>query len=258
MKNISNNLFSLRGKIAVITGGNTGIGRAIAKGFITAGAEVWVHGRINARGSVVVEPKDRRALTGDFRRAKDIERLVAKLHSELRRIDILVNNAGTEQPMRFSQLSTRILSETMQVNAFAPAQIIHGLLPLLEASHGASIINLTSIHDSVPYPGNMAYSMSKAALAMLTKTLSIELAPLGIRINNLAPGAIKTAINGCLIDKIGRKKFAEWIPAGRIGSVDEMVGPAIFLASNASTYCTGATLYADGAYMHNIVRYSDD
>jgi NAD(P)-dependent dehydrogenase (short-subunit alcohol dehydrogenase family) len=258
MKIVPSNLFSLRGKIALVTGGNTGIGRAIADGFIAAGADVWVHGCSKGRGKPAAVPPHRRLLMGDFTRTKDVERLVEKLRAEVGRLDILVNNAGTEQPVRFSQLSARTLRETMQVNAFAPARIIQGLLPLLEASDGASIVNLTSIHDSVPYPGNVAYSMSKAALAMLTTTLAIELAPLGIRVNNLAPGAIRTEINGRLIDKIGRKRFAAWIPAGRIGRVDEMVGPAIFLASKASSYCTGATLYADGAYMHNIVRYADD
>ncbi len=125
----------------------------------------------------------------------------------------------------------------------------------LSPSTFSLVINLTSVHATAPYPGNLAYSMSKAVLAMLTKTLAIELAPLGIRVNSLAPGVIETDINRAVLDRIGRESFAAWIPAGRIGTVAEVVGPAVFLASAASAYCTGATLYADGGYRQTLVRY---
>ena len=110
----------------------------------------------------------------------------------------------------------------------------------------------------MPYPHNAAYSMTKAELAMFTKTAAVELAPDGIRVNNLAPGAVETDINREVLDEIGREKFAEWIPAGRVGQTREMVGPALFLASPASSYVTGATLYADGGYLQNLVRYRPD
>jgi gluconate 5-dehydrogenase len=97
--------------------------------------------------------------------------------------------------------------------------------------------------------------MSKAALHMFTSTLALELGPMGIRINNLAPGAVETDLNREVIDEIGRDKFGEWIPLGRVARVEEMIGPAIFLASSASSYVNGATLYADGGYKLNLVRY---
>jgi len=107
----------------------------------------------------------------------------------------------------------------------------------------------------MPYPHNLDYNMSKAALNMFSRSLALELGPKGIRVNNLAPGAVETDINKNVIDQIGRDKFGEWIPLGRVSTVQEMVGPAIFLASEASSYVNGATLYADGGYMLNLVRY---
>jgi NAD(P)-dependent dehydrogenase (short-subunit alcohol dehydrogenase family) len=97
--------------------------------------------------------------------------------------------------------------------------------------------------------------MSKAALNMFSRSLALELGPKGIRVNNLSPGAVETDINKDVIDQIGRDKFGEWIPLGRVSTVQEMIGPAIFLASDASSYVNGATLYADGGYMLNLVRY---
>jgi gluconate 5-dehydrogenase len=134
-------------------------------------------------------------------------------------------------------------------------ELTQRLLPLLKAAPGASIINVTSIHDTVPYPGNFAYAMSKAALAMFTRSAALDLAPYGIRVNNLAPGAVATDLNREVIEAIGDEKFREWIPLGRVAQSDEMVGPAIFLASDAASYLTGATLYADGGYMQNLLRY---
>ena len=133
--------------------------------------------------------------------------------------------------------------------------LTHLLLPLLKKSSGASVINITSVHETIPYPHNASYSMSKAALCMFTRVMALELAPHKIRVNNLAPGAVETDLNRDVLDRIGRDKFAEWIPLGRVATADEMIPPAVFLASDASKYITGTTLYAEGGYIHNLVRY---
>jgi gluconate 5-dehydrogenase len=166
-----------------------------------------------------------------------------------------VNNAGIEPVMPLEKLELAKFDACFAVNVRAPMQLTTALLPLLKAANGASVINVTSIHDTTPYPHNAVYSMSKAALAMFTKVAAIELAPFKIRVNNLAPGAIETDINREVIEQMGRQNFAQWIPAGRVGTVDEVVGPALFLASDAASYVTGATLYADGGYRHNLLRY---
>jgi gluconate 5-dehydrogenase len=243
---------NLTNKVALVTGSSRGIGRAIAEALERAGARVWFHG--------TGDDADRRPfyVKADFTRPADVERLAQTLLARETRLDILVNNAGLEPIMPLSAVDLAKYDACFAVNVRAPLQLTTALLPLLRESGrtgGASVINITSIHDTVPYPHNAVYSMSKAALAMFTKTAAVELAPLGIRVNNLAPGAIETDINRHVIDQIGREKFAEWIPAGRVGTVEEVVGPALFLASPASSYVTGATLHADGAYRHNLVRY---
>ena len=244
----------LTNKIALVTGSTRGIGQAIARAFEKAGARVWYHGTAPAETC----PSRQLYVQSDFTRAADVQRLADTITGAEPRLDILVNNAGIEPVMPLDAMDMAKFDACFAVNVRAPLQLTTALLPLLKRSGRASVVNVTSIHDSVPYPHNAAYSMSKAALAMFTKTASIELAPHGIRVNNLAPGAIETDLNREVIEQIGRDKFAKWIPAGRVGTVDEIVGPALFLASDAASYVTGATLYADGAYRHHLVRYRPD
>ena len=238
----------LRNKIAVVTGSSRGIGRAIAEAFERAGARVWFHGTGESSGH-------EHFVRADFTRPAEVQRMAETIAAAEQRLDILVNNAGFEPVMPLEKIDLSNYDDCFAVNVRAPLHLTTALLPLLKAAKGASVINVTSIHDTVPYPHNAVYSMSKAALAMFSKAAAIELAPFGIRVNNLAPGAIETDINREVIDKIGRDKFAKWIPAGRVGTVDEIVGPALFLVSDAASYVTGETLYCDGGYRHHLVRY---
>lgn len=248
---------SLVGRRALVTGATQGIGLAIARGFAKAGADVWVSGRDSLGLALQPEFGDR-FVQADLNDPDGATSLAQAIVSRCDRLDILVNNAGVEKPMSVERLSLDALDETWRVNARAPVQLVSALLPMLKASGRASVINITSIHSTTPYAGNLAYCMSKAALEMATKVAAIELAPFGIRVNNLSPGAIETDINRDVLDRIGRQKFAEWIPSGRVGIVEEVVGPAIFLASDAASYVTGTTLCADGAYNLNLLRYRAD
>lgn len=245
----------LEGRIALVTGSTGGIGRAIAEGFAAQGAKVWVHGRREAAGRALAEQLGGRFVQADLAHESEVARLADALLENEQQLDILVNNAGVEIIMPVEQLDLAKLDLMWAVNVRAPIQLTHALLPLLRRAQGASIINVTSIHDTMPYPHNAAYSLSKAALAMFTKAAAVELAPLGIRVNNFAPGAVETEINREVIREVGEDKFREWIPLGRVAQADEMIGPALFLASSMSSYMTGATLYVDGAYLQNLVRY---
>ena len=253
-----------REKVALVTGSTRGIGRAIAEAFEKAGARVWFHGTSD-QGRAVADAVKQPFVRADFSRVEEIGAVAEMILAQEKRLDILVNNAGIEPIMPLASIDWGKYEACFNVNVRAAVQLTTALLPLLKVSGaarfsgpglgGASVINITSIHDSVPYPHNAVYSMTKAALNMFTKAAAIELAPLGIRVNSLAPGAIETDINRAVIDQIGREKFAEWIPAGRVGTVAEVVGPAMFLASDAASYVTGEALYADGAYRHHLVRY---
>ena len=248
-------LFRLEGKVALVTGSGRGIGQAIAEGFAAVGARVWVNARDPVKGQRIAGAIGGRYVRADLSSSADIAAMVRSVEKEEKKLDILVNNAAIEVILPFEKTDLAKADEIWRVNVRAAEELTFGLLPLLKAAGRASIINITSIHDSMPYPHNLDYNMSKAALNMFTRTLAVELGPKGIRVNNLAPGPVETDLNREVIDSIGRDKFAEWVPLGRVSTVDEMVGPAIFLASEASSFVNGATLYADGGYMLNLVRY---
>ena len=251
----------LKDKVAVVTGSSRGIGRAIAEALAVAGARVWFHGTSD-EGWQVADAVEQPFVRADFTNPDEVRAMADTIRQQEKRLDILVNNAGIEPIMPLEAIDWTKYEACFNVNVRAAVQLTTAMLPLLKAAGssagGASVINITSIHDAVPYPHNCVYSMTKAALNMFTKAAAVELAPRGIRVNSLAPGAIETDINREVIDKMGRAKFAEWIPAGRVGTVDEVGGPALFLASEAASYVTGETLYADGAYRHHLVRYRPD
>ncbi len=247
----------LDGKVALVTGSTSGIGKALAQGFAAAGARVWVHGRNEAAGEALAEQLGARFVAADLAHSEQVERLAETILNEETQLDVLVNNAGVEIIMPIEKMDMDKLDQIWRINVRAPFQLTHLLLPRLKQARG-SVINITSIHDTMPYPNNSAYSASKAALAMFSKTIAVELAPHGVRVNNFAPGAVETEINRDVIHEIGEDKFREWIPLGRVAQTEEMIGPALFLASDASSYVTGTTLYADGGYLQNLVRYRPD
>ena len=249
------NQFRLDGKVALVTGSTRGIGRSIACGLAQAGAKVWIHGRESAEGEQLEREIGGRFIKGDLSDASQIARIAQTIAEEESALDILVNNAGFETIMPFESYRMSVFDLIMQVNLRAPVELTKLLLPLLKRAHSASIVNVTSIHAQTPAAHNSAYCMSKAALDMFTATLAVEFGPLGIRVNNLAPGAIRTDMNSTLIDNLGPGTFDEWVPLGRVGTADEMIGPVLFLASEASSYVTGATLLADGGYSRNLLRY---
>ena len=248
-------LFSLKGKTALVTGSTRGIGKEVARGLISAGAKVYVHGRDIKVVSEVAEELGGLAVAGDLSQPDSVAQIADTLLGHEAKLDVLINNAGIEIMAPLEQLQLPDLDTTYRVNLRAPLELIQRLLPLLKASGTASVINITSIHETVPYFGNAAYCASKAALAMTTKVLAIELAPYRIRVNNLAPGAVETDINREVIEQIGHEQFAQWIPMGRVAQTHEMIGPLLFLASEASSYVTGTSLFADGGYKEHLVRY---
>ncbi len=165
------------------------------------------------------------------------------------------------QPLE--QLDLPAIDTTWQINLRAPLQLTSELLPLLraaaDANGDASVINVTSMHETVPAPGNVPYAMTKAALAMYTKGAAVEWGRFGVRVNALAPGTVRTEMmGGHDIGEAHFEKLARRIPLERMGEVEDMAGPALFLASTASRYVTGSTLTADGGSQHNLMRYGDE
>ncbi len=244
----------LSGRRALITGSTTGIGAAMAEAFAEAGADVIVHGVEKDVGTALADRLNGRFVAGDLADPVAVDRLAGEVVA-LGPLDVLINNAGIEHGALLADLDASVLTRTFQVNVFAPTRLTQLLRPTLRESAHASVINVTSIHEDVPVYGNLAYCASKAALGMITRTAALELGREGIRVNAIAPGAIETAHNAALLDEIGRERFAEWIPLGRIGTPDDIADVAVFLASDAARYVNGHTVVADGGYRHHLVRY---
>lgn len=245
-------LFDLTGKTALVTGGTRGIGLAIARGLQEAGASVWVHGSRQESTAAVARQYGLEFLYGDLRDTDALDGMLRPLLDKLDRLDVLVNNAGFETHRPVEQGSREEMDAVYNVNAKAPYFLVQKLLPALKRAGKASIINVTSIHQRVPVRGNGYYCMAKSSLAMYTRVAALELAQYGIRVNNLAPGAILTDMNRELVEQMD---FDRWIPMQRVGRAEELAGPAVFLASEASSYVTGTTLFVDGGYSENLLRY---
>ena len=251
----------LAGKRVLVTGSTRGIGAALARGFAEAGCRVAVHGRraADAEALAATLPGGAVGLAADLSTeagARSLAAAAVEASGGLGGLDVLVNNAGYEALCAVEDLADAVpeAETTWRVNVLAPMLLTSLLVEPLAVSGSGAIVNVTSIHETVPCAQNAVYCASKAALGMFTRTSAIELAPRGIRVNSLAPGAIETDMNRELIAGTG-DLFKEAIPAGRVGVCEEMIGPALFLASSASSYVTGASLLADGGYAQHLVRY---
>lgn len=245
-------MFGVKDRNVLVTGGTRGIGLAVAKGFRKAGANVWIHGSREETTRKTAAENGFQFVYGDLKESENVHRIMQEISGSAGVLDVLVNNAGCEIHGSVEALGEKELEDLFRVNLFAPALLVRDAVKLLKKSSYPAIINITSIHQQVPYRNNSAYCMSKAALEMHTKVSALELAEYGIRVNSIAPGAILTDINA---DIIASMDFKEWIPLGRVGNAEEIVGPAIFLASRAASYITGSTIFVDGGYKENLLRY---
>lgn len=246
------NLFSVENKKVLVTGGTRGIGLSLVETFNALGADVIIHGETKELAKEIGEKLNIRYCWGDFTSESEIKNLIKQVSEYTDVLDVVVNNAGAEFHAEVEDMTEDLYEKANQINVKSPLILMKNFLPLLKNSKHPSIINITSIHDVVPVRGNGAYCLSKASLAMLTKVGSLEYAKYGIRVNSVAPGAIRTDMNREIVKEM---PFDEWIPMGRVGDVEEIAYPAVFLASEASSYMTGATLYVDGGYKENLLRY---
>jgi NAD(P)-dependent dehydrogenase (short-subunit alcohol dehydrogenase family) len=243
-------LFDLTGRVAVVTGGTRGIGRAIAEGFVAAGAAVVVASRkpeacaeteahLTAAGGTALGVPTH---LGDL---AALDGLVAATLDTFGRLDIVVNNAATGLAQPLGMLTPDAWAKSNDVNLRGPVFLVQSALPALTASPCAAVINVISAGAFLFSPNVAMYAAAKAALMAYTRSMAAEFAPRGIRVNALAPGAVDTD----MVRATGPETQASMARAclqRRIASPAEMVGPALFLASDAASYVTGQVLIADG------------
>jgi glucose 1-dehydrogenase len=249
----------LEGKSIAITGSDQGIGRAIAERLARDGADIAICYHSNQSGAeeVVAEiaKLGRRAATiqCDVGRIEDGQRFITQAVAQLGKLDILINNAGLERRADFWDVTEADFDAVLNVN-------LKGLFFLTQAfvrhrmqsKTGGKVINISSVHEELPFPHFASYCASKGGVKMLTRNLSIELAPLGITINSIAPGAIETPINKNLLnDPAKLNALLQNIPLKRLGEPSDVASLASFLASDESSYITGTTLFVDGGLLWN-------
>jgi glucose 1-dehydrogenase len=251
----------LRGKNVLVTGGSSGIGQAIAVRFAEYGANVAINylsrpdeareteeqvhacvGRVQRAGVRDV------LVGGDVSKEDDVVNMVSDAADGLGGIDVLVNNAGIQISRPSEELSSADFDRVLAVNlrgSFLCAR--EAIRHFLADEKAGSVINVSSVHQLIPKPGYLGYSTSKGGMQNLTRTLALEYAGRGIRVNGIGPGATVTPINRAWIDDPAKRaQVEEHIPMRRAGESDEMAGVACFLASDLAAYITGQTLFVDG------------
>lgn len=245
----------LDGRLALVTGAGQGNGRAIASGLAEAGARVVVTD-INAETAVetaaAIVATDGQAWSFglDVTDADACAELAATVRGEIGDIAILVNNAGILIRGHLSDADHReAWRRTLNVNVDGTYNVTMAMLDALKASKG-TIVNIASIRSFVAPPGSAEYSVSKGAIAQFTRSLASELAPLGIRVNAIAPGIIATPMTATTrADPEALAKYLEHVPMNRVGDPAELAGPTVFLASDLASYVTGAILPVDGGFL---------
>ena len=244
----------LKNTVALVTGSSKGIGRAIAERFAREGADVVINYNTDpagAREAVAIAERSgvrATAIQADLGSVSGVRSLVAQAIAQMGRLDILVNNAGVEKHAPFWDVTESDYDTVMNVNLKGVFFTTQAMVEHLRRDgRGGRIVNISSVHEELPFPNFAAYCASKGGLKMLTRNLAVELGGLGITINSIAPGAIATPINTALLNNpVKLQSLVEQIPLGRLGTPEDVAGLAVFLASDEAGYVTGSTYVVDG------------
>jgi len=249
----------LEGKTVLITGGSQGIGQGIAFRLAEEGADIAIDyvGNSEAADATVaqIEKRGRRALAieADISSVDHIHSMMKQAVDSFGGVDVLINNAGVEKHASIWEATERDYDLVLTINlkgAFFASQAF--VQHRMAVKKPGKIINISSVHEELPFPHFTSYCASKGGMKMMMRNLSIELAPYGITVNNIAPGAIETPINSALLnDPPKLKALLENIPLARLGQVSDVAGVAAFLVSPDADYITGATVVVDGGLTWN-------
>jgi NAD(P)-dependent dehydrogenase (short-subunit alcohol dehydrogenase family) len=242
---------SLEGKKVLVTGAGTGIGRGIALGFAKAGAVVALHYSRSSKGAEDAVKEIREfggraaAFKADFEKVETLKEMACEALAFLGGLDVLVNNAAITMNKVFEQVTVEQFDILYQVNVRAPFFLTQAVLPELEKSKG-TVINITSIHAFEGYQEHSVYAGTRGAIVAFNRELAIELAPKGVRVNAIAPGAVEVENQHKVIKDFNPLESGKNIPAGFIGQPEDIANVAMFLASPESRYIVGQTLIVDG------------
>lgn len=245
-------LFDLTGRNALVTGSSQGLGFALARGLAAAGANVVLNGRDRARleaaaSALRAEGREVRLAAFDVTHGDAVTEAVSRLEAESGPIDILVNNAGIQRRFPLLDLEEKVWRELLDTNLTSAFLVARAVAKGMIARHRGRIINICSLMSALARPSTGGYAAAKGGLKLLTQTMAAEWGPHNLQCNGIAPGYFVTELTKPLVDD---PEFNRWIcnraPAGRWGQPDELVGAAVFLASDAASYVNGQLLTVDG------------
>jgi len=245
---------SLHGKVAIVTGGNSGIGKAIVLSLAEQGANVVIDYVANPEATEELEKEVAKlgdkavGVNADVSKIDDLQRLVDTAVKEFGRLDVMVNNAGVETRTSILDTTEKQYEFVMNVNlksAFFGTQL--AAKQMISQGGGGRIINISSVHEDWPMPGNTPYCLSKGGMRMLTRTAGVELAPHNITVSGVGPGAVDTPINKATTqDPAAMKRLDDAIPLGRMAKPEEIGSVVAFLAGDGASYVTATTFMANG------------
>lgn len=250
---------SLKSKVAIVTGGNTGIGQAIVLELARQGASIVIDYVTHPEATEALEQQVAKlgdqciGIDADVSKIADLQKLVDAAVSKFGRLDVMVNNAGIETRTSVLDTTEEQYDAVLDINlksAFFGTQL--AAKQMLAQGGGGRIVNVTSVHEDWPMPGNTAYCLSKGGMRMLTRTAGVELAPHDILIVGVGPGAVETPINTSTMDDPAKlKKLDSAIPIGRMAKPEEIASVVAFLAGDGASYLTATTIIADGGLMQS-------
>ena len=250
---------TLHGKVAVVTGGNTGIGKAVVMALAKEGANIVIDYISNEEAELLVEADVKGlgdkviGVKADVSKVDDLRTLITTAVATFGRIDIMVNNAGIETRTSVLDTTEEQYAAVMDINlksAFFGTQL--AATQMIAQGEGGRIINMTSVHEDWPMPGNTAYCLSKGGMRMLTRTAGVELAPHNILVVGVGPGAVDTPINKATVaDPKALATLNAAIPMGRLAEPEEIASIVAFLAGDGASYLTATTIFADGGLMQS-------
>ncbi len=252
---------SLKNKVAIVTGGNSGIGQAIVLELARQGANIVIDYVAHPEATAALERDDANlgeqaiGIEADVSQIADLQKLVDAAVGKFGRLDIMVNNAGIETRTSVLDTTEDQYDSVMRIDlksAFFGTQV--AAKQMIKQGGGGRIINITSVHEDWPMPGNTPYCLAKGGMRMLTRTAGVELAPHNILVVGVGPGAVATPINvGTMDDPAKLKRLDAAIPLGRMARPEEIASVAAFLASDGASYLTATTIFTDGGLMQSSV-----
>jgi NAD(P)-dependent dehydrogenase (short-subunit alcohol dehydrogenase family) len=252
---MATNLFNLTGKTALVTGGSKGLGKAMARGLVECGADVVISSRheneLRAALDDILKGTQRKGqcVVADMTKRDDVKRLAQTALEKMGKIDILINNAGSNKPQAIDAITDEAWDNVLELNLNSIMVLTRALVPQMKQRRWGRVIHISSVMGFLSKAGRNTYSATKAALIGFARASALDLGPFGITVNCLAPGPFLTDLPASVLSKAEQQEFADHTALGRWGKPEELVGPALLLASDAGSYITGETLIVDGGYV---------